>query len=65
MNIYFSFSLSALVLMLHARSHALADVFEKNEKKIKQRLCTGQLVQLLTAQSQDQIQDHSDQINYF
>ena len=40
-NIYFSFSLSALVLALHARSHALADVFEKNEKKIKQRPCTG------------------------
>lgn len=64
MNIYFSFSLSALVLMLHARSHALADVFEKNEKKIKQCL-TVQARFNYTAQSQDQIPDHSDQINYF
>ena len=28
-------------LALRARSRALADVFEKNEKKKEQRLCTG------------------------
>ena len=41
LNIYFPFLLSALVLALHARSHALADVFKKNEKKIKQRPSTA------------------------
>ena len=36
------FFLAGLVLALRAaRTHALADVFEKNERKIKQRLCTG------------------------
>lgn len=38
--------------------------FRKNEKKIKQCL-TVQARFNYTAQSQDQIPDHSDQINYF
>ena len=32
LNIYFSFLLSALVLGLHARSHALADVQKEREE---------------------------------